>query len=242
MAESKSKILVLVEGAKTDVRLMEHLLNIYGISENHTIVSYYTNIYALYNEMFRDNDPDEIDLRQLLKEHEQDPEKKLIFDENYSDMLLIFDLDPHDPAFSADKIWEMSEYFVESTNMGKLYINYPMVEAFYHMKEIPDPAYNSRYATMEELKAGKYKERVNRENRDHSYSKFAIDKAECNTVIKQNIEKGFWLCGIDDPKEPLPKSDNILSVQLDTIKKEQRMAVFCTCAFYIVDYNPKLIE
>lgn len=242
MAKSKSKILVLVEGAKTDVRLMEHLLNIYGISEKHTIVPYYTNIYALYNEMFRDNKPDEIDLRQLLKEREQDPEKKPIFDENYSDMLLIFDLDPHDPAFSADKIREMSEYFVESTNMGKLYINYPMVEAFYHMKEIPDSAYNSRYATMEELKTGKYKERVNRENRDRSYSKFAVNKDECNTVIRQNIDKGLLLCGNSKQQDSLPNSAEILSVQLDTIEKEQRMAVLCTCSFYIVDYNSKLIE
>lgn len=242
MAKSKSKILVLVEGAKTDVRLMDHLLNIYGIGENHTIVSYCTNIYSLYNEMFRDNDPDDIDLCQLLKERESDSEKKLIFDENFSDILLIFDLDPQAPDYSEKKIREMSEYFVESSDMGKLYINYPMVEAFYHMKEIPDSEYNSRYATIEELQAKKYKERVNRENRDRSYSKFAIDKAECDTVIKQNIDKGFLLCGVDDPQESLPNFANILNVQLDTIKKEQRMAVLCTCAFYIVDYNPKLIE
>lgn len=242
MAGNKSKILVLVEGAKTDVRLMEHLLNTYGISEKHTIVPYYTNIYTLYNEMFRDNEPEEIDLLQLLKEREHNPEKKLVFDERYSDILLIFDLDPHAPDFSADKIQEMSEYFTESSDMGKLYINYPMVEAFYHMSNIPDLEYDSRYATMEELLAKKYKERVNRENRNHGYSKFAVDKAECNIVIRQNIDKGFLLCGIDDPQVPLPDSAEILSVQLDTIEKEQRMAVLCTCAFYIVDYNPKLIE
>lgn len=241
MAKNKSKILVLVEGAKTDVRLMEHLLKIYGISENHTIVSYYTNIYTLYNEMFRDNNPDDIDLRQLLKEREKDPNKKLIFDEDYSDILLIFDLDPHAPDFSADKIREMSEYFVESTNMGKLYINYPMVEAFYHMSSIPDMEYNLRYATIDELQAKKYKERVNVENRNHDYSKFAVDKPECNIVIRQNIDKGFLLCGVDDPKEPLPDSAEILSVQLDTIESEQRMAVLCTCAYYIVEYNPKLV-
>lgn len=211
MAKNKSKILVIVEGAKTDVKLMEHLFDIYGIGENHTIVSYYTNIYSLYNEMFRDNDPDEIDMLQLLKGREQNPDKKLIFDEYYSDILLIFDLDPQAPDFSADKIRVMSEYFVESTNMGKLYINYPMVEAFYHMKSIPDPEYNSRYATMEELQAKKYKERVNIENRDRSYSKFAVNKSECNTVIRQNIEKGFLITNTTaDPDDPLPKSANIL--------------------------------
>ncbi len=243
MAESKSKILMLVEGAKTDVKLMNHLLNIYGISTNHTIVSYNTNIYTLYNEMFRENAPEEIDLLQMLKEHEQDPEKKLVFDERYSDILLIFDLDPQDPGFSAEKIKRMSEYFVESSDMGKLYINYPMVEAFYHMKSIPDPEYNLRYATMEELQAKEYKQRVNAENRNHDYTKFAIDKPECDTVIRQNIEKGLLITDNNAESElPLPDSDKILNAQLCTIKNEQRMLVLCTCAFYIVEYNPKLID
>ena len=52
MADAKSKILVIVEGQKTDYKLMEHLLDVYGISASHEIVSYNTNIYTLYNEMF----------------------------------------------------------------------------------------------------------------------------------------------------------------------------------------------
>lgn len=126
MAEGKSKILVLVEGEKTDYRLMGHLLEVYGISDSHEIVSYNTNIYVLYNEMFRDGDPASMDILQILKEHERDLEKKKLFDERYSDILLIFDLDPQDPAFSADKIVEMASYFVESSDMGKLYLNYPI--------------------------------------------------------------------------------------------------------------------
>ncbi len=242
MADSKSKILMLVEGAKTDVKLMNHLLNIYGISTNHTIVSYNTNIYTLYNEMFKDNDPDDIDLLQLLKGSEKDPQKKLVFDEHYSDILLIFDLDPQDPAFSAEKIKEMSEYFVESSDMGKLYLNYPMVEAFYHMSSIPDPEYNSRYATMTELKENSYKTRVNSENRNGDYNKFAVNKDECNTVIRQNIEKAFLLSNPTKTDYPVPKSAGILNVQLNTISLEQKMAVLCTCIFYIVEFNPKFIE
>lgn len=35
-------------------------------------------------------------------------------------------------GFTPEKIKRMSDYFVESSDMGKLYLNYPMVEAFYH--------------------------------------------------------------------------------------------------------------
>lgn len=107
MAEKKRKILVLVEGAKTDVALMERLFSIYQIDFKYEIVSYCTNIYTLYKEMFEDNDPDDMDLLQLLKSREPDLVKKTLFDESYSDILLIFDLDPHDFGFTPEKIRHM---------------------------------------------------------------------------------------------------------------------------------------
>lgn len=216
--------------------------NIYGIEKSHQIVSYNTDIYTLYREMFRDNAPEDIDMLQLLKEHERDPQVKTIFDERYSDILLIFDLDPQDPDFSSEKISRMTDYFVESSDMGKLYINYPMVEAFYHMKSIPDSEYNSRYATLSDLKEKAYKKLVNEENRNRDYTKFAVDKNECDKVIRQNIEKGFLLCGDTRKESIVPDSGEILSVQLNLIEKEQKVAVLCTCVYYIAEYNPKFID
>lgn len=115
MDNNSPKILLLVEGAKTDVKLMKHLLDVYGISQNHEIVSYNTNIYTLCKEMFEDNSPDAMDILQILKEKESDSVKKQIFDIVYSDVLLIFDLNPQDNLFSAKKIIEMLNYFNESS-------------------------------------------------------------------------------------------------------------------------------
>lgn len=234
---NKPKILFLVEGAKTDVRLMQKLLSIYGFDQKYEIVSYNTNIYTLYNEMFRDNDPADLDLLQVLKEHERDPRKKPLFDQSYSDILLIFDLDPQDPLFTSDKIQRMTEYFVESSDMGKLYLNYPMVEAFYHMHDIPDAHFNEYFATQEELSNGTYKQRVNQENRNRNYTKFAVTKEECNTVIQQNIEKARWLCNVPDG---IPDEISILSAEL-RYWEQQMISVLCTCVFYIPEYDPKLI-
>lgn len=246
MADGKSKILVLVEGEKTDYRLMGHLLEVYGISDSHEIVSYNTNIYVLYNEMFRDGDPSSMDILQILKERERDPEKKMLFDERYSDILLIFDLDPQDPAFSADKIVEMASYFVESSDMGKLYLNYPMVEAFYHMKSIPDEEYYQYTASLEELRNREYKARVSKENRNGSYAKFAVTKEECDIVIGQNINKA-WIAVkteqlVDEMMQFLPDSVDILKAQLRNLEEKQLVLVLCTCVFYIVDYNPALLQ
>ena len=237
----KSKILVLVEGDKTDVKLMRHLLDVYGILSGHEIVSYHTNIYTLYNEMFRDGDPSSIDLLQNLKEHEKDDKKKVLFDQYYSDKLLIFNLDPQDPQYSPEKIKEMVSYFTESSDMGKLYINYPMVEAFYHMKSIPDKDYYSYYVTMDELKNHQYKKRVTEENRDKDYRRFAIDRKECNIVIRQNIEKANKILQRKSDID-LPDLLDVLSKQLEYLSEENKIFVLCTCAFYILDYNSNLIK
>lgn len=95
---SKKKVLVLVEGAKTDVAVMEKLFNAYFDSDiEYQLVSYCTNIYVLYQEFFAGDDrQDDLDLLQVLKSREDDPEQKKIFDDKYTDILLIFDLDPQD--------------------------------------------------------------------------------------------------------------------------------------------------
>lgn len=239
---AKSKILMIVEGARTDVRLMQYLLNTYNISDNHEIVSYNTNIYTLYQQMFKDNAPDSIDLLQLLKEREPDLEKKKIFNERYSDILLIFDFDPQDSLYEPEKIIEMSKYFTESSDMGKLYLNYPMVEAYYHMKSIPDLDYNSYKVEFSELKKGTYKQRVNRENRNHDYTKFAINKEECNIVIRQNIEKAYNIINQECTYEITPDGDKVLQVQINELQNNESVFVLCTCVFYIADYNPNFIK
>lgn len=236
----KAKILALVEGARIDTRLMEHLFRVYGIDAKYEIVSYNTNIYTLYNEMFYDGKPGDMDLLQVLKEHEQDEAKKKIFDQDFTDVLLIFDLDPQDSQFSEDKISAMMGYFIESTDMGKLYLNYPMIEAFYHMRDIPDSEYNNRITTLSELRGHTYKQRVNAENRNHDYAKFAATREECDIVIRQNIEKG-WRILCANPNEFLPDGIMILARQLHMLREYEKLHILCTCVFFIGEYNPQLL-
>lgn len=242
MRETKQQILILVEGAKTDAALMRHLFSVYQFDADYEIVSYCTNIYTLYHEMFEETDPSDMDLLQILKSRESDPTKQALFDVTYSDILLVFDLDPQDPDFTSEKIKRMTDYFVESSDMGKLYLNYPMVEAFYHMASIPGPNFDSYYSTLSELHAGAYKHRVNRENRNHDYRKFAVTKEECNSVITQNISKAWRLISSNASKDLPPPQSDILSAQLGSIKTDKQVAVLSTCPFFIPEYNSGLIK
>jgi hypothetical protein len=237
----QKKILICVEGAKTEVRLMERLLNIYGIDADCEIVSYRTNIYALHKAMFRDSDPENMGLLLTLKEHEPDAEKKKIFDDAYTDILLIFDMDPQDDLFAGEKLLEMTSYFSESSDNGKLYINYPSAEAFYHMRAIPDAEYYERFATLSEMKAHTYKARVNAESKGSDHRKFASDRTSCNAVIGQNIEKARRITQSAESGENIFNMVPLLNKQLDFLNREQKIWVLCTCAFFIAEYNPELI-
>ena len=242
MDNHEAKILVLVEGERRDAELMNHLFTIYGIADRYKIVPYRTAIYELYDSMFRDKNPADFDILLHLKEREPNNALKQIFDERYAELLLIFDLEPQDHKYSANAIREMANYFTESTDMGKLYINYPMVEAFYHMKDIPDAEYDSCVVLLSELQPKNiYKQRVNRENRNRDYKKFAINKHECSTVIKQNISKA-WLITGRKTSTIVPDAADILDAQLSSISSENTLSVLCTCAFYIAEYDPKLLE
>lgn len=229
----KSKILVIVEGAKTDFNLMTRLLSVYGISETHQIVSYNTNIYTLYNQSPDSYDEyDNIDLLQILKEREKDESKRALLNERYSDILLIFDLDPQAPDFAPEKVIKMTSYFTESTNMGKLYLNYPMVESFYHMSDIPDEKYNEYVVALDDLKNKKYKQIVHNICRNGDYAKFASDKKECSIVIKQNFEKAKLMINND---ENMPNSIDILNKQLDLLSSKKIISVLCTCVFILLN-------
>ncbi|MCL2499205.1 MAG: hypothetical protein FWE90_02595 [Defluviitaleaceae bacterium] len=241
MHNTKAKMLILVEGSRIDIPLMEHLFRLYRIDADYEIVSYDTNIYTLYNQMFKDGTPEYMDILQALKEREPDRVKKSIFEQSYTDILLIFDLDPQDPQFTYKKISEMMDYFVESTDMGKLYINYPMVESFYHMQAIPDTGYNNRTVTLTELRNRTYKQRVHNENRNKDYLKFARTLEECTTVINQNIEKGWQILSAK-PNETLPDNASILNKQLVMLNDHEKIHVLCTCVFFIFEYNPHLLQ
>lgn len=240
-SRGKKRILVCVEGEKTDLNLMKYLFQIYAIDADYEIVPYKTNIYTLYNDMFRGEAPENLDFLQVLKEREKNQGRREILNLRYSDILLIFDMDPQDPQFSDEKLTEMARYFNESTDNGKLYINYPMVESFYHMKSIPDDEYETRTATLAELKARRYKQRVNLENRNKDYSKFAVNRDECDQIILQNIKKAWRISGREMQGLIVPEQIHILEKQLAMLSDTGSVHVLCTCCCFIADYNSGLI-
>ncbi len=137
--------LLIVEGNHEKNKLMKLLLKIYqeiDISIDDIII-YGTNIYLLHAEIEKEYGATwaevDVDLPYIVSR--QKGYAISLNKNDFMNILLIFDYERHDPNFSEEKINSMQRYFNDVTDVGKLCINYPMLESYQHLFSIPDIAY-----------------------------------------------------------------------------------------------------
>ena len=109
---------------------------------------YGTNIYQLYNDIVKEygekwaEENVDIDLPFVISK-KQYPDG-LRYKEDFTNIVLVFDYERHDTNFSEEKILEMQRCFADAADMGKLYINYPMIESYRHLCQLPDDDFAER--------------------------------------------------------------------------------------------------
>lgn len=246
-----SSILLIVEGAKTERKLLEQIFKIYNIKvSDKQIYSYTTNIYSLYDRVFKNSleELDDLDFLLALKENGINQEQNDILTEHdYSDILLIFDYEPQDDKFDISHLSIMMKYFSESTDNGKLYINYPSVESFKHFKSIPDPEYFNRYYKLADLinnERSQYKQTVGNESAITDIRKYT--KSLLDYLVKENINKAFYiekgnaLCGIKETYTSLNEVELLSNINKMFVK-DNIIPVLNTSLFFICEYNIRLI-
>ncbi len=129
---------------------------------------YGTNIYRLYDDIVKEygeewtRDGSDVDLPFVISKKEQ--LETVHYKDDFTNIMLVFDYERHDPQYSESKITEMQEYFCDMADIGKLYLNYPMIEAYQHLKEIPDAEYAERKVPVSLQPGTKYKNLVKKES------------------------------------------------------------------------------
>ena len=156
--------LLIVEGNHEKNELMKLLLKCFPEIDMKLddIVIYETNIYMLYQnleKMYPDGWYEQDVNLPLLVSKKKGIEPSLDA-ANFTTILLIFDYERHDPNYSEEKIVQMQEYFQDETSVGKLYLNYPMVESYQHLYQIPDEGYEERYVAASMTSGAEYKHMV----------------------------------------------------------------------------------
>lgn len=89
------------------------------------------DVYYLYEQLAQDRD---LDLFMLLKEKQVNQQILEDFNRNdFAEIYLFFDYDGHATKADDNKICSLLQLFNNETESGKLYISYPMVEAYKHL-------------------------------------------------------------------------------------------------------------
>ena len=156
--------LFIVEGNHEKYKLMELILKVFPEIDMDMgdILIYETNIYLLYNDIEKKYHEDwyhvDIDLPYIVSQKKEFSEP--LYKENFTDIILMFDYERHDPNFSEEKILRMQNYFQDSTDVGKLYLNYPMIESYQHLFKIPETEYADRFVPVSLQPGKQYKNLV----------------------------------------------------------------------------------
>lgn len=237
-----NRILFIVEGLNDEVQFVRRLLTKCCAPQEFEIYPYKCNIHVLsqilYNE-YPNFEEDEVDIQLVLRSKEADQHKQKILNQKYRDIFLIFDYEPqHDlPHFGT--VRRMLNYFDDSSNQGKLYINYPMMQSYKHFSKLPDDSFWSKAVSKEMCLH--YKEIVGKESIFTDISKYSY--STFMSLAVHHIKKAnYLLSGVYE----IPMADkfiewnmtDIYDIQTASLNDYGKIFVLNTCIFILADFAP----
>ena len=190
---------------------------------------YGTNIYQLYEDVVKEYGEEwediEVDLPFILSRKKGLSPARI---EDFTNIFLVFDYEHHDPGFSERKIKKLQTYFSDSTYVGKLYLNYPMIESYQHIENLDDMEYLNRKISVTLQPGSRYKALVSETSFLETYvdfprklkeiltERFQVDLQTAVSCVEQILEIS---CG----DELLQKLDAILSGVIEFNDKRTAM-------------------
>lgn len=129
----RSRILFIFEGEKTEKLISESFSKSYFLDGNEEIITtaFCGEIYQLYKQLLNDEfELDSLDIFPIVKEIPQNKEILKNYNrDDFSEIYLFFDYDPHATQANDKKVFELLSFFNEETDRGKIFISYPMIES-----------------------------------------------------------------------------------------------------------------
>lgn len=234
-----NKILFIVEGTNDEIKFINRLFGKCNKLQNYEIVPYKTNLHNLACLLVKDGEIDSaLDIRQVLKEKEKDPALKNKLSQDFSEIILVFDFEPQQDIPRFDLIRKLLIFFSNSTENGKLYINYPMMQSYRHFDTLPSKQFKDVIVTKDD--ALHYKEIVGQ------VSKFQnINHHNYNLFISFAYHHLLKLNYILENQYKLPNKEfiynwsqiDLFDIQYKLLINHGYIHVINTFALYIIEYN-----
>ena len=234
-------ILLIVEGPRDEETLVRKLWDRFDRNANYIIVPYRTNVHVLIKDLFRDGIDDDVDVVRYLKSSDIPEDRRIAKSMAFTDVYLIFDFDPQDPLFDGGMLAKVLRFFSDSTDHGKLFINYPMMQSYRHITGPHDDGFRDRavparigkkYKSLVDAEAWKLLKQIN--TLDKEMLRFII---ECHLKKMNRVVAGDYSLPSLEGYRSITQS-SILDRQLERMDEDGMIFVLNTSLFLIVDYNP----
>lgn len=250
---SNAKILLIVEGEKSETDFISRLTELYDMK--YQIYAVGTNLFALYDKVKRTGF--QCDIKDILREFIIPEEKKEVLREDFAFTYLIFDSELQDkrpferqdpPPLTSrisrniDRLIEMAGFFNDETDpsKGKLYINYPMMESYRDADTFYDEQFIYNTIALEVIpdykKIVSSKHLVGFDIRDYS-------KDNYTNLMRMHVNKLAFMSGHEELKYvPYTKylsfspGEKIAAIQKSSIMKDSVLHILNTSLFFLLDY------
>lgn len=247
-----SKILLIVEGNQEERDFFERY-NETRKSSTFSVVSFNKNIFSLYKiceeYIFDGIKPNNI--VDVLKDNLNNPTVEDLekLNDKYTDIFLIFDLDlqNHRKPFQTcdeylNKVFELIDFFNDSTTIGQLLINYPMMESFMHIDDDNFNCFKDFSISSKVAEEGKYKQYLHKMN--INYSVDIMKEQDFTILAAYNLKKTNYIVNgtYEVPTKEIYEYDltqrNIFDKQVENLKNGF-LYTLNTSIFVDVDLNGK---
>lgn len=243
-------ILFVFEGGKAEPVIFDSIGKLFLSGEELCIVRCGFDLPTLYSR---------------IKKYGEDPIRFLPLKENgivipegkrsdtlFSQVFLFFDYDFQNRMGLEklnDILNEMLEFFGDETENGKLYINYPMVEALKYTKEMPDTHYYEYVATRQECIDHKFKEKAELFGfaMAKGYRFIDLSKTQESEIItnwnnlqSQNVKKANYILSgnntMPDDRNAVNQTDIFNAQKINYVDKDDCVAILSSFPLFLYDY------
>lgn len=239
---SEHRVLILFEG-KTDKRLFERMVSESTFSSLLSEGRYQptllqTSIYELYDPLIKEEHQfDSLTTYLLHKGLISCPENTRPQD-LFSLIYLVFDFDPRYHLYDPNIIRKLATYFSDETRKGLLYLNFPMVECLFDVKQTQDGLQVTKERPLSLCSSDSYKALVKKETpfRSPSGHPFTVlGKADFAKVGVASQKRYREIVG---GSEEWSFSDlsGLLNQEIEAVDQEIVLPLSCL-PFMALDYN-----
>lgn len=233
-----SKILMLTEGKDPDKKLIEHIINKFQI-KGEVIWAKIGTIYAFYKDIKEKYD-ENMDIIRYIKYKYSDKISKEFKASEISYVYLFFDYDLHsklnEEYENIEKIYErineiseINSFFENETENGKLYLSFPMIEA-YHKPIGCNYIYKEDSFEEKLVNFKEFKKKIKSEIGNRGIESI---KSQYKEIIKFYIHNSEKILGM---KFKEVEKNKVLKFQNELLKNKNKVKIYPSIPIFLNEY------